>query len=95
MLLNAESGSSSKGANRQIVPSPGGCKGRSRKEGVRGTAPRIFLDDFLSIFGKNVLVLKDRILGNTEFQKPGGYMTGRPDNLSLSLRDVFNDVSKY
>jgi len=58
-------------------------------------APRNFFDDFLSIFGKNVLVLKDRILGNTEFQKTGSYVTGRPDNLSLSLRDVFNEVSKY
>ena len=65
------------------------------KKGVRGAAPRIFFDDFLSVFGKKFLVLKDRILGNTEFQKTGSYVTGRPDNLSLSLRDVFNDVLKY
>jgi len=65
------------------------------KEGVRSAVPRIFSDDFLSIFGKNVLVLEDRILGNTEFQKTGSYVTGRPDNLSLSLKDVFNHVSKY
>ena len=65
------------------------------KEGVRDAALRIFFDDFLLIFGKNVLVLKDRILGNTEFQTTGNYVTGRPDDLSLSLRDVFNDVLKY
>jgi len=40
------------------------------------------------------LVLTDRILGNTEFQKLR-VKTGRPDNLSLSLRNVFKDVSKY
>jgi len=43
----------------------GGWEGRSP---VR-RAPRKKNDDFWSIFGKNVLVLEDRILGNTEFQK--------------------------
>jgi len=47
------------------------------------------------MFGKNELVLTDRILGNTEFQKIESYVTGRPDNLSLFLRNVLNDVSKY
>ena len=65
------------------------------KEWVQGAALRFFFDDFLSIFGKNVLVLKNRILGNTEFQKTESYVTGRLDNLPLSLRDIFNDVSKY
>ena len=64
-----------------------------------GAAPQgsgnFFFDDFLSIFGKIFLVLKKRILGNAAFQKNGNYVTGRPDNVSLSLRDFFNDVSKY
>ena len=64
-----------------------------RKEGVRGAAPRIFFDDFLSIFGKKSLVLKDRILGNLEIQKTGRYVTGRPNNLRPSCREVKNNVS--
>jgi len=39
-----------------------------RKEVVQGAAPWFFFDDFLSIFGKKILVLTDRILENTEFQ---------------------------
>jgi hypothetical protein len=53
------------------------------------------LDDFWSIFGKNVLVLKDSILGNTEFQKSGSYVTGRPDCSGPSRREVKIDVWKY
>jgi len=49
----------------------------------------------LTIFGKIVLVLKDRILGNAEFQKTGNYETGRPDCLGLSRREVKIDVWKY
>jgi len=66
-----------------------------RKEGVRGAAPRKKFDDFLSILGKNVLVLKDRILGNTKFQKTGSYVTGRPDCSGPSHREVKIDVWKY
>ena len=44
-------------------------------------------------FGKFVLVLKDRILGNTEFQKTSPYVTGRPNSLRPSRREVKNDVS--
>jgi len=41
--------------------------------------PRIFFDISLSIFGKKILVLKDRILGNMEFLKTGPYVTGMTD----------------
>jgi len=43
----------------------------------------------------NVLVLKDRILENTEFQKTGSYVTGRPDFSGPSLREVKIDLWKY
>ena len=62
---------------------------------MRGAAPRIYFDDFLSIFGKKFLVLKDRILGNMEFQKTVRYVTGRPNILRPSRREVKNDVRKY
>ena len=62
---------------------------------MRGVAPRFFFDDFLSIIGKKYLVLKDRILGNTEFQKTGPYVTGMPGYLGPSRREVKNDVSLY
>ena len=66
------------------------------KEGVQGAAPRTFFDNFLSIFGKNVLVLKDRILEHTEFQKTTGtYVTGRPDCSGPSRQEVKIDVWKY
>jgi len=51
--------------------------------------------DFLSIFGKKFLVLKDRILGNTGFRKIDPYVTGRPNSLRPSRREVKNDVWKY
>ena len=67
-MLSAESRPSSKGANRQIAPSPVGWEGRSPVIRGFGAQPREKkIDDFLSIFGKDVLVLKDRIHGNTEF----------------------------
>ena len=66
-----------------------------RKEGVRGAAPPLFFDDFLSIFGKTFLVLKDRILGNTEFQKTGPYVIERLDYLRPSRREIKNNVSQY
>jgi len=65
------------------------------KEWVQGAALRFFFDDFLSIFGKNVLVLKDRILGKQEFPKTGSYVTGRPDCSGPSRREVKIDVWKY
>jgi len=81
--LSTESGSSRKGVNRQITPNPGGWEGRIPvRRGCTAQARDIVFDDFLSIFAKNVLVLKDRILGNTEFQKTGSYVTGRPDTPS-------------
>jgi len=49
----------------------------------------------ISIFGKNVLVLKNKILGSTELQKAGIYMTGRPDCTGPSRREVKIDVWKY
>ena len=59
----------------------------------RGCATRIF---FLMFFcGKNVLVLKYRILGGTEFQKTRSYMTRRPDCSGPSRRVVKIDVCKY
>jgi len=36
---------------------------------MRGLGTEKFFDDFLSIFGKNVLVLKDRILGKYRISK--------------------------
>ena len=51
--------------------------------------------DSLSILGKNVLVLKDRILGNTESQKTGNYVTGRADCSGRSRPEVKIDVWKY
>jgi len=56
---------------------------------------RFFFDDFLWIFGEKFLVLKSRILGNTEVQKTGPYVTGRPNNLRPSRREVKNDLSYY
>jgi len=35
-------------------------------QGVSGSSSALPFNDFLWIFGKNVLVLQDRILGNTE-----------------------------
>ena len=59
-----------------------------------GGAPRKKkIDNFLSIFGKNFLVLKDRILGNTEFQNTGNYVTRITDKLRPSRREVKIDVS--
>jgi len=62
---------------------------------VRGAAPRFVFDDFWSIFGKNILVLNDGILGNTEIQKTGSYVTGKPDCSGPSCREVKIDVWKY
>jgi len=61
---------------------------------VRGAA-RNFFDDFWSIFEKKVLVLKDTILGNAEFQKSGSYVTGRHDYSGPSRREVKIDAWKY
>ena len=38
-------------------------------QGVSGSSSALPFDDFLWIFGKIVLILQDRILGNTEFQE--------------------------
>ena len=66
-----------------------------REKGVQGAVLWIFFDDFWSIFGKKIWSWKTEFLERLEFQKTGSYVTGRPDKLSLSLRDVSNDVSKY
>jgi len=65
------------------------------KEGVRGAATLLFFDNFWSIFGKKFLVFKDKIIGNTEFQKNVPYMTVRPNNFRPSRREVKNGVWKY
>ena len=62
---------------------------------MRGAAPRFFLDDFLSIFGKKFLFFKDRIIGNKEFQRIVPYMTIRPSNFRPSRREVKNVMCKY
>ena len=49
---------------RHLVPTLVGWRGAD-PQGMRGVIPRIFFDDFWSILGENVLVLKDRILSNT------------------------------
>ena len=41
------------------------------------------------------MVFRDRIIGNTEFQKTVPYVTARPNNLRPSCREVKNDVWKY
>jgi len=47
-----------------------GWDGRSPVRRGCGLPPRnFFVDDFLSIFGKCFLMLKEKILGNTECQK--------------------------
>jgi len=73
----------------------GGWEGRGPVRKGAGRSPANFFDIFLSIFKKNVLVLKDRILGNAEFQKTGSYVTGRPDCSGPSRREVTIDVWKY
>ena len=62
--------------------------------GVGSSPARKNIDDFWSIF-KKVLVFKNRILGNTVFQKTGSYVTGRPKCSGPSRREVKNDVCKY
>ena len=57
---------------RTFITYLGGWEGCSPRRRGCGAQPR----NFWWIFGKNIL--KDRILGNTEFQKTGGYVTGRP-----------------
>jgi len=47
-----------------------GGRGAICKERVQDAAPRFFFDDFWSIFGKKFVVIKDRIIGNTDFRKP-------------------------
>jgi len=44
-----------------------GRRGAGPYGGGVGRSPAIYFDDFLWIFGKKILVLKDRILANTEF----------------------------
>jgi len=47
-----------------------GWEGRSHVRRRSGVQPRnFFVDDFLSIFGRYFLVLKDKILGSTECPK--------------------------
>jgi len=77
--------------DRHLAPTWWVGGAQPRKEGVRGVAPRFFL----SIFWKKILVFKDRILGNTEFQKAGSYMTRRPHCSGPSCREVKFDVWKY
>jgi len=72
-----------------------GGRGAICKERVQDTAPRIFFDDFLSIFGKKFVVIKDRIVGNAGFMKTVPSVTDRPNNLRPSRREVKNDVWKY
>jgi len=49
-------------------------------QGVSGSSSALPFDDFLWIFGKNVLVLQDRI----NLQKLGVHVIGRPDCSGLS-----------
>jgi len=59
--------------------------------------------DVVCVFGwicidkksKKSVVIKDRITGNTGFQKTVPYVTERPINLRPSRRELKNDVWKY
>ena len=69
---SARSGLSSTTAAIHSVPTLVGGWGAAPQGGSAGCSPaNSFFDGFLWIFGKNVLILQDRILGNTEFQKTG------------------------
>jgi len=72
-----------------------GWVGRSPVRRGCGAQPcEIFVDDFLSIFGKILgLELEDRILVNTEFPKSGPSVTGNPDLSGPFRREVEIDVS--
>jgi len=72
----------------------GTCDERSSVSTGCGAQPcELFFDDFLSIFRKKFLVLKDRILGNTKLQKSSPSMTGKPNILRPSRREIKIDVS--
>jgi len=42
-----------------------------------------------------ILIIKDRMIGNTDFQKTVPYVTMRPSNVGRSRHEVKNDVGKY
>jgi len=50
---------------------------------------------FFDGFAKKFLFFKNRILGNMGSQKPGRYVTGRPDCLGPSRWEVKNEVWRY
>ena len=96
LWLSAESGLSSKDANRQIAPSPGGWEGRRPVRRGCGAQPReFFFDDFLLIFGKISWSSKTEFLGILNFKKTVRSVTGRVSSTFLSLREVKIDVWKY
>jgi len=71
-------------------------EGRSPVRRGCGAQPSDFFLMILCRFlKKNVLVLRDRILRNTEYQKTGSYVTGRPNCSGPSCREVKIDVWKY
>jgi len=62
---------------------------------VRGAAKNKLMI-FCQFFEKKlVFKLEDCILGNTDFQKTGSYMTGRPNYSGPSQREVKNDMWNY
>jgi len=74
----------------------GRWEGRSpMRRGVQGAAPRNFCCGFLSIFGKNVLVLQAEFLEIQIFKKLGVHVTGRLNCSGPSRREVKIDVWKY
>jgi len=62
-----------------------------------GAALRFFFDVFWSILENNSWSskLRNRIIGNMEFQKTVPYVTARRNNFRPSRREVKNDVWKY
>jgi len=65
-------------------------------QGVCGSSSALPFDDFLWIFGENVLVFaKQNSWKCIISKKLGVHVTGRPDCSGLSRREVRIDVWKY